>query len=196
MLEDFEQNMELLKKLLSEAMTVCLVIHFSLYYFIQVEQWKLLFRANGHDYDPQYNYRIQDLIDFKILQIENQDVFNQIHKQATREQKLKDKLVHMQTWLSDLHYRMAKYRPALKISPRKFQFLIELKFFFLKFLVQNRLTSSYRQRLSRYRELRSRTSTAHKTPSEIILATEASSEVAEEAYIMINSQEILRLIEV
>jgi hypothetical protein len=66
----------------------------------------------------------------------------------------------------------------------------------LKFLVQNRLTSSYRQRLSRYRELRSRTSTAHKTPSEIILATEASSEVAEEAYIMINSQEILRLIEV
>jgi hypothetical protein len=34
MLEDFEQNMELLKKLLSEAMTVCLVIHFSLYYFI------------------------------------------------------------------------------------------------------------------------------------------------------------------
>jgi hypothetical protein len=34
MLEDFEQNMELLKKLLSEAMTVCLVIHFSLNYFI------------------------------------------------------------------------------------------------------------------------------------------------------------------
>jgi len=49
--------------------------------------------------------------------------------------------------------------------------------------------------LSRYRELRSRTPT-HKTASETILATETSTEVAEEAYIMINSQEILRLIEV
>jgi hypothetical protein len=43
----------------------------------------------------------------------------QIHKQATREQKLKDKLVHMQTWLSELHYRMAKYRPALRTTQRK-----------------------------------------------------------------------------
>jgi hypothetical protein len=86
-------------------------------YFFKTEQWKILFHANGHDYDPQYNYRIQDLIDFNILQIDNQDVFNQIHKQATREQKLKDKLVHMQTWLNELHYRMAKYRPALKTTP-------------------------------------------------------------------------------
>jgi hypothetical protein len=63
-------------------------------------------------------------------------------------------------------------------------------------LVRNRLTSSYRQRLSRYRELRSRTSTTHQTPTETIVATETSSEIIEEAYIMINSQEILRLIEV
>jgi hypothetical protein len=91
-------------------------------YFFKTEQWKILFHANGHDYDPQYNYRIQDLIDFNILQIENQDVFNQIHKQATREQKLKDKLVHMQTWLSELHYRMAKYRPPLRIAPCNINF--------------------------------------------------------------------------
>ena len=62
-------------------------------------------------------------------------------------------------------------------------------------LVQNRLASSYRQRLSRYRELRSRMSTAHKTPSEAIVGTEVTAEVTEEAYIMVNSQEILRLIE-
>ncbi len=84
--------------------------------YFQAEQWKLLFRANSHDYDPQYNYRIQDLIDLNILQIENQEVFIQIHKQATREQKLKDELIHMQTWLNELHYRMAKYRPALKTT--------------------------------------------------------------------------------
>ncbi|CAF3428145.1 unnamed protein product [Rotaria socialis] len=164
MLQDFEENLELLKKLLSDAMTA--------------EQWKVLFRANGHEYDPQYNYRIQDLIDLKILQIENQAVFIQIHKQATREQKLKDKLMHMQTWLSELHYRMAKYRPPLKIAT-----------------VRNRLTSSYRQRLSRYREIRSRTPTAQKSPPEAILTTDLSAETVEEAYIMINSQEILRLIE-
>ncbi|CAF1088574.1 unnamed protein product [Rotaria sordida] len=163
-LQDFHQNLELLKKLLSDAMTT--------------EQWKLLFRANGHEYDPQYNYRIQDLIDLKILQIENQDVFTQIHKQATREQQLKDKLMHMQTWLNELHYRMAKYKPPLKITT-----------------VRSRITSSYRQRLSRYRELRSRTPTTRKTPTEIILITESPSEIIEEAYIMINSQEILRLIE-
>ncbi|CAF5194232.1 unnamed protein product, partial [Rotaria magnacalcarata] len=58
----------------------------------------------------------------------------------------------MQTWLSELHYRMAKYRPPLKIAA-----------------VRNRLTSSYRQRLSRYREIRSRTPTAQKTPPEAIL---------------------------
>jgi hypothetical protein len=87
-------------------------------FLFKAEQWKLLFRANGHDYDPQYNYRIQDLIDLNVLQIENQEVFMQIHKQATREQKLKDKLIHMQTWLNELHYRMAKYRPALKTTPR------------------------------------------------------------------------------
>ncbi|CAF4673634.1 unnamed protein product, partial [Rotaria sp. Silwood2] len=141
-------------------------------------QWKLLFRANGHEYDPQHNYRIQDLIDLNILQIENQDVFIQIHKQATREQKLKDKLMNMQTWLSELHYRMAKYKPPLKITT-----------------VRNRITSSYRQRLSRYRELRARTPTARKTPTEVIVTTESSIETIEEAYIMINSQEILRLIE-
>ena len=56
----------------------------------------------------------------------------------------------------------------------------------------NRLTSSYRQRLSRYRELRSRTAVTQKSPSETILATEISTE---EAFIMINTQEILRLIE-
>ena len=84
-----------------------------------MEQWKLLFRANGHDYNPQENYRIRDLIDFNILQIENEDVFNQIHKQATREQKLKEKLIHMQTWLNDLHYRMAKYRPPIRTTQRK-----------------------------------------------------------------------------
>ncbi len=64
-----------------------------------------------------------------------------------------------------------------------------------KYLVRTRLTSSYRQPLSRYRELRSRTST-HKTPSDVILATETSNETPDESYIMINSQEILRLIEV
>jgi hypothetical protein len=64
------------------------------------------------------------------------------------------------------------------------------------YLVQRRLTSSYRQRLSRYRELRSRVSTAHENPSGTVLATEASTGFNEEAYIMINSQEILRLIEV
>ncbi|CAF3637968.1 unnamed protein product, partial [Rotaria sp. Silwood2] len=84
--------------------------------------WKLLFRANGHEYDPQHNYRIQDLIDLNILQIENQDVFIQIHKQATREQKLKDKLMNMQTWLSELHYRMAKYKPPLKITTGNYFF--------------------------------------------------------------------------
>ncbi|CAF4982781.1 unnamed protein product, partial [Rotaria sp. Silwood1] len=142
------------------------------------EQWKLLFRANGHEYDPHHNYRIQDLIELNILQIENQDVFIQIHKQATREQKLKDKLMHMQTWLSELHYRMAKYKPPLKITT-----------------VRNRITSSYRQRLSRYRELRSRTPTAIKTSTEVLVTTEPSIDTVEEAYIMINSQEILRLIE-
>lgn len=101
----------------------------------------------------------------------------------------------MQTWLSELHYRMAKYRPALKTTQRKFTFFFKNILFLILYLVQNRLTSSYRQRLSRYRELRSRTPT-HKIPSETIIATEASGEVAEEAYIMINSQEILRLIEV
>ena len=90
-----------------------------LFIFFEPEQWKLLFRANGHDYDPHHNYRIQDLMDLKILQIENQDVFMQIHKQATREQKLKDKLTDMQTWLSELHYRLAKYKPAFKITPGK-----------------------------------------------------------------------------
>ncbi len=70
------------------------------------------------------------------------------------------------------------------------------KWIFKKYLGRNQLTSSYRQRLSRYRELRSRASTTHKTPTEGISGTEPSNEVNEEAYIMINSQEILRLIEV
>lgn len=87
-----------------------------MFFSSKIDQWKLLFRANGHDYDPNMNYRIQDLIDFNILQIENQDIFNQIHKQATREQKLKEKLIHMQTWLSDLHYRVVKYKPSIKIT--------------------------------------------------------------------------------
>ncbi len=100
----------------------CFLLNKKLNYLIQTEQWKVLFRANGHDYDPQYNYRIQDLIDFNILQTNNQDVFNQIHKEATREQKLKDKLIHMQTWLNELHYRMAKYKPPIKISPSIFYF--------------------------------------------------------------------------
>ena len=131
----------------------------------------------------------------------------QIHKQATREQKLKDKLVHMETWLSELHYRMAKYRPALRTTQRKsFGNLLKQsqrdcsdKLFLLIYeicLVRNRLTSSYRQRLSRYRELRSRTPTAQKSQSETILAVETIAENTEENYIMINSQEILRLIEV
>ncbi|CAF4550466.1 unnamed protein product, partial [Rotaria magnacalcarata] len=64
------------------------------------------------------------------------------------------------------------------------------------YVVRNRLTSSYRQRLSRYREIRSRTPTAQKTPPEAILTTDPPAETVEEAYIMINSQEILRLIEV
>lgn len=46
-------------------------------------------------------------------------MFNQIHKQATREQKLKEKLIHMQTWLNDLHYRMAKYRPPIRTTQSK-----------------------------------------------------------------------------
>lgn len=100
------------------------IVHIKIYFlFFQAEQWKILFRANGHEYDPRHNYRIQDLIDLKILQIENQDIFTQIHKQATREQKLKDKLTHMQTWLSELHYRMAKYRPPLKITSSMIIFL-------------------------------------------------------------------------
>ncbi len=64
------------------------------------------------------------------------------------------------------------------------------------YLVRTRLTSSYRQRLSRYRELRTRSSATQKTPSETILGTEITTEITEDAYIMINSQEILRLIEV
>ncbi|CAF3049511.1 unnamed protein product [Rotaria sp. Silwood2] len=68
------------------------------------KQGKLLFSTNVYDYDPHYNYRIQDLIDLNILKIENQNVFIQIHKQTTREQKLKDKLIQIQTWLSELHY--------------------------------------------------------------------------------------------
>ena len=52
----------------------------------------------------------------KILLNENDQIFDQIHKEATREQKLKEKLIHMQSWLNELHYRMTKYRPALKIS--------------------------------------------------------------------------------
>ena len=45
--------------------------------------------------------------------------FIEIHKQATREQKLKDKLSHMQTWINELHYRMTKYFPPLKIKSSK-----------------------------------------------------------------------------
>ena len=75
-----------------------------------------------------------------------------------------------------------------------------MRVFLLKEIVyvvrNNRLTSSYRQRLSRYRELRSRTPTAGQSQSEIISAVESSTETIEEGYIMINSQEILRLIEV
>ena len=63
-------------------------------------------------------------------------------------------------------------------------------------LVQARITSSSRQRLRRYRELRSRTPTVHKTPPETTVTSEAPTETTEGAYIMINSQEILRLIEV
>jgi hypothetical protein len=40
----------------------------------------------------------------------------QIHKHATREQKLKEKLIQMQTWLSELHYRIIKYGPAHKTT--------------------------------------------------------------------------------
>jgi len=59
-------------------------------------------------------------------------------------------------------------------------------------LVRNQLNSSYRQRLSRYRELRARTPTTQ----DAIVATEVTNENTDESYIMINSQEILRLIEV
>ncbi|CAF1514427.1 unnamed protein product, partial [Adineta ricciae] len=163
-LKDFEQNINLLEKLLSDAMTS--------------EQWRLLFRANGHDYDPKFNYRIQDLIDLNILRVENFDVFLQIHKHATREQKLKEKLTQMQTWIDELYYRMIKYGVAHKTTT-----------------VRHRLTSSYRQRLSRYRELRSRASAAQENPPEPISATESSIGLNEESYLMINSQEILRLIE-
>lgn len=55
--------------------------------------------------------------------------------------------------------------------------------------------SSYRQRLSRYREIRSRSSQSdRKSPSETILAQETA-EMNDEAYLMINTEEILRLIE-
>ncbi|UJR29306.1 hypothetical protein I4U23_010520 [Adineta vaga] len=164
MLKDFEQNINLLEKLLSDAMTP--------------EQWRLLFRANGHDYDPHFNYRIQDLIDLNILRIENFDVFLQIHKHAMREQKLKEKLAQMQTWINELYYRMIKYGSAHKTTT-----------------IQNRLTSSYRQRLSRYRELRARQSASQENPSKTISATETSIGLNEESYLMINSQEIFRLIE-
>ena len=63
------------------------------------------------------------------------------------------------------------------------------------YLVRHRLTSSYRQRLSRYRELRSRASATQENPPEPISATESSIGLNEESYLMINSQEILRLIE-
>ncbi|CAF1139632.1 unnamed protein product [Adineta steineri] len=164
MLTNFEQNIELLEKLLSDAMTG--------------EQWRLLFRANGHDYDPQFNYRIQDLIDLNILRIENYDVFMQIHKHATKEQKLKEKLSQMQTWLNELYYRMIKYGSAHKTNS-----------------VQKRLTSSYRQRLNRYRDLRSRTSMNQENSPGTVLAKETSIGHDDEAYIMLNSQELLRLIE-
>ena len=58
-----------------------------------------------------------------------------------------------------------------------------------------RISSSYRQRLSRYREIRARSATTDRTPSETIVAKESSLEISEEAYLMINAQEILRLIE-
>ena len=75
--------------------------------------------------------------------------------------------------------------------------LNSIKIRFKIFLVRSRLTSSYRQRLSRYRELRSRTPTAQKTPAEVSVVTEPSpNESTDESYIMINAQEILRLIEV
>lgn len=76
----------------------------------------MLFRANGHDYDPAVNYRIQDLIDLNILRLENFDVFMQIHKHALREQKLKEELAQMQVWLNELYYRMIKYGAAHKTT--------------------------------------------------------------------------------
>ena len=123
MLRDFEQNLNLLDKLLSDAMTVrahstklhrerCSSLSLSL--SLRADQWQLLFRANGRDDDPRFNYRIQDLIDLNILRVENFDVFLSIHKHATREQKLKEELAQMQTWLNELISRMIKYGAAHK----------------------------------------------------------------------------------
>ena len=82
MLRDFEQNLNLLDKLLSDAMTVrahSTKLHrercSSLSLSLRADQWQLLFRANGRDDDPRFNYRMQDLIDLNILRVENFDVF-------------------------------------------------------------------------------------------------------------------------
>ncbi len=46
----------------------------------------------------------------------------QIHKHATKEQKLKENLIQIQTWLSELYYRIIKYGPAHKTTSGKTQF--------------------------------------------------------------------------
>ncbi|CAF1165003.1 unnamed protein product, partial [Didymodactylos carnosus] len=160
-LNEFQQHLDMLKKLLSDAMTP--------------EQWTLLFRANGQVYDPQQSYKLEDLLNLNILQ-QNQNIFLTIHKQATREQKLKDKLSYLQTWLNELQYRMARYRPSLRTTP-----------------VHRRLTSSYRQRLNRYRELRTRLS---QTSSNTTPDIGGQSSQITEAYIVLNTEEILHLVEV
>jgi hypothetical protein len=43
----------------------------------------------------------------------------QIHKHATKEQKLKENLIQIQTWLSELYYRIIKYGPAHKTTSGK-----------------------------------------------------------------------------
>jgi hypothetical protein len=81
---------------------------------LSLSLWQLLFRGNGRDYDPRLNSRIEDLIDLKILRVENFEVFLSIDKDATREQKLKEELAAMQTWLNELISRMIKYGAAHK----------------------------------------------------------------------------------
>jgi hypothetical protein len=57
---------------------------------------------------------LEDLIDLNILRVENFDVFLSIDKHATREQKVKEELAAMQTWLNELISRMIKYGAAHK----------------------------------------------------------------------------------